>query len=596
MSRSGAPAQALQEAMAPGAEAEAALPLPVGELPATKADERRRQAARLARAGRVERLFYALGMNPGRYLLTVALPLAGLGAAMAVLLPMLLVPFAGPLVGGVASALGGLLLVAMAALLPFQAREGRRAGINQQMHVFITHLGVLSTTPMARVELFGTIASKKAYGPLAGECARVYGLVKHWHVSLPEACRFIAARTPSELLGDFLDRLAHALEAGDQLEEFLINEQSVVMHQYASHYERGLYDLETYRDLFSSLMMSAAFLAVFALLMPVLANVDVMALLPLVLLVTGGLLLVLLGLARSKTPRDPLWVQGGERNEGERRARLALPVSLSLALAAGAAAVSLGLPMGPALAVAATPPVLASAAIRREEEQVRRRDDNYPAFIRSLGAGAASRSGAPQDAVEQLQRHDYGPLTPPLRRLHRRLVVRVDTAGAWRCFAAETGSHLIHTFNGMFLEGAREGGNAMKIGGIISRNAAQILSLRKQRAQVAAGLRGTLLGMAGALSFTLYLNLGIVTLLTGIFQNMDLAKSVLPGIGSFRQDLGIVEGFVLAINLAYAAAASVAIRMVSGGRVQGALSDFAAMLWIGVLTSTVTRQIVEAIL
>lgn len=574
----------------------AAQAIPVEAPPKADPEAQRRAETRLARVGQAEQLFYALGMTPSKYLLTIALPVTLLGVGLAVMLPMLLVPLTGDPVGTALGTAGGLLLVVVALVLPFQARESRRNAIDQHMHEFITHLGVLSTTPMPRLDYFATVAGRRPYGPLADECARIEALVRRWHLALPEACRFVAARTPSHLLGDFLDRLAHALEAGDRTEDFLANEQAVVMQQYGSQYERRLYDLEGFRDLFSSLMMSAAFLSVFVLLLPVLAAVEVMSLLPMVLLVILGLLILLLSLAWVKSPRDPLWHTLPQRSGDERRARLALAPALALALVAGLAARSLGLPGLVQVAAAATPMALAAWAIRRAEDQVRRREDNYPAFVRSLGAGAASRGAAAQDAVEQLQRHDYGPLTPPLRNLHRRLALRIDTPSAWTLFASETGSHLVQTFNAMFLEAARHGGNAMKIGGIISANAAYLLALRKKRLQVAAGLRGTLLGMAGGLSFTLYLNLGIVALLTGIFSDMTMAQSVLPGIGGFREDLGLVDLFVLTVNAAYAVAAAVAIRLVQGGRMQGAFSDMALMLWIGALTSLASGAIADAIL
>lgn len=553
-------------------------------------------AGNRAKVGELERLFYAMGTTPEKYALSKALPLVAAGLFVALLLPVVLVPLAGDLVGTYAPWAVGALLAALAGLIPFLVRDAKRQAVDQQMHVFITHLGVLSTTPMSRVDLFRVISEKQGYGPLADECAKIAGLVKHWRMSLPEACRFTSARTPSPLLSDFLDRFAHALEAGDKLEDYLVSEQTVVMHQYSSKYERRLKDIEGFRELFSSLMMSAVFLAVFAMLMPVLTNIDSSTMVPLVLLATAGLQGMLLALARSKSPRDPLWHALDERGETEQRLRVLLPAAAAVGLALVVAGFLLGLTPGIILALGSSPPALAALLLMREEDQVRRRDDNYPAFIRSLGAGTAARAGTPTEAVEQLAQHDFGPLTPPLARLHRRLALRLHNPLAWRKFGAETGSNIIHTFTAMFLEAAREGGSAMKTGAIISQNATVILALRKQRAQVAAQLRGTLMGMAGALSFTLYLNVGILGLLGGLFQDVDVAEGLLPGVGASGLDLPGMTTFVTVLSVSYAIAASLSIRLIAGGRLRGAFGDAALMLWISGLTGLAVDAIGGALI
>jgi archaellum biogenesis protein FlaJ (TadC family) len=65
---------------------------------------------------------------------------------------------------------------------------------------------------------------------------------------------------------------------------------------------------------------------------------------------------------------------------------------------------------------------------------------------------------------------------------------------------------------------------------------------------------------------------------------------------AMAKDLGLIEGFLLAVNVAYAFAAAAAVRIVQGGRLQGAFTDAAVMLWIAAIVAVASGQIADAIL
>ncbi len=107
----------------------------------------------------------------------------------------------------------GVLLLGGAVLYPRLLVEQTRRSLENQLHLLITHMTVLSTTNIDRVAVFRTLAREEEYGELATEMNRIVQLVDAWNRAsttpvAPGAGRSRAARS------DFLDRLAYTLGAG----------------------------------------------------------------------------------------------------------------------------------------------------------------------------------------------------------------------------------------------------------------------------------------------------------------------------------------------------------------------------------------------
>ena len=98
------------------------------------------------------------------------------------------------------------------------------------------------------------------------------------------------------------------------------------------------------------------------------------------------------------------------------------------------------LPFGVALALAATPAAAAGIYAEAVEKRIKRREENYAAFVRSLGASAAARGGSMRDVLRKLIAHNFGPLTRLVQRLYARLTWRLHDMLAWKHFCAESGS------------------------------------------------------------------------------------------------------------------------------------------------------------
>jgi flagellar protein FlaJ len=373
-------------------------------------------------------------------------------------------------------------LFAVIIVYPLSNLENKKKDIDNNIHYYITHMGVLATSQMTRVNLLHRLSQNEAYGYLAKETGRIYALIRYWHISFPVACRFIGKRTPSVLFSDFLDRLAHSVQAGQDFEEFVLSEQSVVMNDFMTMYKDALNSIDMIKEIFISMSMSLIFIVAFAIIMPIITGMDATLLLAGAIVIFLGTELVILMYARTKVPSDRIWHTLEIETMADRRIKWSMPVSLMMCIIlTGVLLTYSKLPTTIMFAAALTPLLITGLIARKEENKIKRFDDNFGAFIRSLGGAAGSRSGLILESLKELIVHDFGPLSTNIINLYKRLRVRVNKNKAWEHFAAGTGSNLIERFATMFVEGTTVGGKPAIIGDIISKNFTDILSLRKDR-------------------------------------------------------------------------------------------------------------------
>ena len=137
--------------------------------------QRSAQAADLL--GSIINAYEEMEMPARRYVLAVLLPtsllfLITVVAAVAVetlLLGRLLLP------------LFGLLILGAGVAYPRVALDRRRIEMENRFHLMVTHLTVLSTTNIDRMEVFRKLGQEEEYGELAKEIRRVVQLVDTWN-------------------------------------------------------------------------------------------------------------------------------------------------------------------------------------------------------------------------------------------------------------------------------------------------------------------------------------------------------------------------------------------------------------------------------
>jgi len=507
---------------------------------------------------------------------------------------------------------GGLVLVA-AVIYPKIYLSSLETQIDNQLHLVMTHMTVLSTTNIDRMEVFRTLAKEDEYGVAAEEIRRIVHLVDTWNQSLDDACRRRAQEVPSDAMADFFDRLGYTMGAGQSLEEFLVSEQDVMLAKYETRYESALSNLEVMKDLYMSMILSMTFALVFAVVLPILTGNDPTATVAAVIVLFVFVQLGFYAMIRATSPYDPIWYHPDGRSPGDLRlwASLIGGGGFSLVLigitAAGMFGYGPGLPgllffVGDVqlplyVAVPVSPLVVTGVVLRNEEQAITARDAEFPSFVRALGATESAKQSTTTDVLTTLRDKNFGELSDAIDRLYRRLNVRISTEGAWDEFTRDTRSYLIQKFSEMYLVGRRMGGDPKMLGELISTNMSTVNQLREQRRQAATTFIGLLYGITAAATFAFFIGLEVVAILADLtadfeLDQMDIGQIVYPG----AYDIPLIEYLLLVVVLFNAALSSQMIRRIDGGNPANGYIHFVLLTWLGAVTAIATRTLVNAIL
>jgi flagellar protein FlaJ len=509
--------------------------------------------------------------------------------------------------------LGALVFVA-AAIYPKLYLNSRKVSIENKLHLVMTHMTVLSTTNIDRMEVFRTIADEEEYDAAADEVAQIVHLVDTWNQSLDDALRRRAQQVPSANLSDFFDRLGYTIAAGQELSEFLLSEQETVMENYITVYEGALSNLEVMKDLYMSMILSMTFALVFAIVLPILTGnnptLTVSAVIVLFMLVQLGFYVAI----RAMAPYDPLWFhsEAGAPNDQLLYGSFVVGV---LATFATITFVGMGVfDMGPGLrgilffmediplplyvAIPITPMAITGIVVRLEEGRIKDRDEQFPSFIRALGAAESAKQSTTGDVLETLHKKDFGALSDSVVRLYRRLNIRLDAAEAWYTFASDNRSYLIQKFSGMYLQGRAMGGDPGQLGELISENMTTVCQLRQQRDQATLTLVGLLYGITAASSFAFFIGLQIVNILADFSEQLNISTvgSVGRIVYAGVYNIPLIEFLLLLVILFNAVLSSVMIRTIDGGNKANAYLHFVLLTWLGALTAIGTKALVAAVL
>ncbi|AEC52100.1 flagellar assembly protein J [Pyrococcus sp. NA2] len=473
------------------------------------------------------------------------------------------------------------------AAYPYLSADSKRLSINSKLPYFITYFAVLSTSEIGRTDILKVLASDPKLGAIASEMKKVYIIVDKLHRSLPEALRFLARRTPSKVFADFLDRLAYSLDSGVELKDYLFQEQQTVMDDYQTFYEGALYDLDIFKEIYESIIIAIVFAGAFMIIGPIITGQNIgrlaLYLAFLILAAEVGSLLVI----KYRMPEDPIWAEKRVETPRDRRIRKALLISVMLIPIIFLVYLILirprfNIPTPFVIALALTPLAYAGNVVRKEEAMIFRKDENFPAFIRSLSSSLAASGASLLLVLKYLSAHDFGTLTDDIRALYRRLAVRIDSVRAWDFFIAETGSWLIGIFSEIFRESLRLGAEPDYVGKVISRNFERLVRLRRKRIQSVSNFIGIILGLSGAFAFSLAASFQVAVTINSIFSKFQVPSQYIGEIIHLIPPSGIrlLDISLLLIMILHSLLSALAIKIADGGNLLASLYYFVILLWV----------------
>jgi len=563
-----------------------------------------------------------LGMPFSRYLLFFSLPatLMGLVAGIAVWYS----------VSDVITGVGAVFLILVFPLLAFAATIGypiaqvsaEAIQIEQDMHMFMTRMGILSLGESAEKGMFDVLKEMGDYGALAHEIQAIETLVTKWHTNLPEAARIVGRQSPSAIWSDFLDRMAFSVEVGQPIGEFFKSENETFEQAFTTIYDARLEQLDTLRETFVSLTTTGLLLLVVAGLHLILFQIGGESDNPFQIILRArwvlmaGTLFALLQvgawyLFTLVIPDEDLFAKHGFNTDQAidmRRAWIFAGVlgSLEFVLLIGLF-IFLGTSwlldnwnyIGILVIAALASPLLAPAMLTLQEEtRVRRRDDAFPEFIRAFGGTAQARAQEPSAMVKALSGIDFGALDESIANLEKRLSMRIDSDYSWNWFAADNNSMLVSRFTRVFIEGSSSTGEAGLVGDLVSQSTTNLLGLR-QRRQISANVMrsvsyGLLVAMIIALNITTSIIAGLGETIAQVAQGLvdstgevgtaaggvDVALPVLSETGGVDQNIAVFQfmgSILIVITIVVLGLITARIR---GGGTTLVLGQMIQMMWV----------------
>jgi len=254
------------------------------------------------------------------------------------------------------------------------------------------------------------------------------------------------------------------------------------------------------------------------------------------------------------------------------------------------------------LSAGLTPLIWPSIFVMDKEGDIIKRDQQYPAFIRSLGGSVGARSRSYALPLKKLRIHDFGPLKKNIDDLYKRLTVRIKTERAWEYFAAETLSELISKFNEMYVEGSKTG-DTKKISNLISDNFVRLNGLRELKYESGSTYLWMLYGLTVSMSFLMFFGLYIVEEFTLLFRDLQMPREGAEQSGlfffQFNESLASIPVLwltcciVLVLHCAFSA---LMVKTITGSHKVTAGLHFVGMMWASTITAIVVMYLAQALM
>ena len=576
-----------------------------------------------------------LGMPFGRYLLYFTLPavIIGLIAGLSVWYSV------SDSIGGV-SAIGLVLMFPFLAfagtiLYPVAQVSGEAIQIEQDMHMFMTRMGILSMGESAEKGMFDVLKEMGDYGALAHEIQAIETLVTKWHTNLPEAARIVGRQSPSEIWSDFLDRMAFSVEVGQPIGEFFTSENETFEQAYTTIYDARLEQLDTLRETFVSLTTTGLLLLVVAGLHLILFQTgsetdnwfEVVFRARWVLLAGGLFGLLQIGawyLFTLVIPDEDLFAKHGFNTDQAIDMRrswifagilafiMFFVISIVFILFGTDILFAQWKYYGLMVIAAMMSPLLAPSMITsQEEKRVRRRDDAFPEFIRAFGGTAQARAQEPSAMVKALSGIDFGALDESISNLEKRLSMRIDSDYSWDWFAADNNSMLVSRFTRVFIEGSSSTGMPGLVGDMVSQSTTTLLGLRQRREISANVMRsvsyGLLIAMIIALNITTSIISGLGETIASVAQGLvdstgevgtasggvDVALPALAETGGIQQNIAVFTYMGSGLIVVTILVLGLITARIKGGGTTLVLGQMIQMMWIAGIANFFSAWILD---
>lgn len=542
-----------------------------------------------------------LGIDPKVWALKRVIPVSMLSVIISI---VLIAIFPGIFLSGYGFALVVLAIIFLTlvvAFWPYLMRERKKQELDDELHLFIIRIAVLSLSSSTRSSIFEIASKEKTSKHVLNELIKVRSLAKEWNISLPRSLRIIAKQSPSNRFGDFLERMAYAIESDEDPKVFFLNEEEAVMEEFKSRYSTTLDRLEVVREIYISMVSVTMFLNVMLVVLSMLVGINHYLMSFLIIFIFIIVEMVLWIVINSVLPKESIWYDPKPRpleSDYHRNLKISLYVGIGLSVLFALVFLLFPITIGTLilyLAGSSTPLLIPGFIILREERTVIRRDEAFGAFIRTIGSTSESKGGAPSQGLKRIRWHDFGALTEQVKNLYDRLKIRIDSEKAWRLFVKETRSELISQFLNTYQEGIAAGGSPKEVSSLISGHFTTLSSLRKRRYLMADNFAAILYGLTVFISAGMHMIYRVVLEMLERLSSLETSSSDIENFQPLVL-LKDVEGLevvllmaILLVVLLHVIFSSDAIRRFKGSHPLMILFHFPLLLWTAAISGYIAQ-------
>jgi len=441
----------------------------------------------------------------------------------------------------------------------------------------LTYMSSIVTSDISRSDVFKLAGEQD--GTVAKSMKKVHSLVVNYGYDSANACKLASEEAHHPALKDFLIRFSNALGTGEDEEKFLRGETDTIREVYINNYQSDIESLKKWTDGYAALLVSVILvIAVFLISTSLFSMGD-----PYTTGIISGVLLcfisffgvyVLFRSAPYEIIVHSLEIKSREQELAGALSSIILPVTAVVSI------IMILMGVKPWLIFLLDAALFAPIGIigMIDLKHIMIKDMALSTFLKSLGSTAGIMGATLGQAMGQLDKKSVGALEEDVNVLHKRLFNGIKPRICWRNFIGETGSELVNKSICVFLDSIELGGDATKIGNIVSQSALGIALLRAKRKMVSAGFMNLLIPlhttMCGVLVFIYQMmfsfNNAIMAMMASHAEDVEGAAETMPAGMSFfgvggNVDLGFLGQYVTVVVLILTISNAFAAQTTAGG-------------------------------
>lgn len=458
--------------------------------------------------------------------------------------------------------------------------------LDKDLQYFLTYAYSISFTTTNIKRFFQILAESQEYPEISKVIKRLIYVFEKYNFTFPEAIRYLLPYIVNCEFKGFLERLATALETGEDLPSFLEREHKKILENFDVRYRKGLENVRLLQEIGVSIMSSLAFAFVIILILPMLMEINIFTIFIYFTITFISANAVLYFLSKYFILEDQLWVPYKEKPNEYSKLRNLFAILLSISILIFSLTYRIFQNTLICFSISILPLMYVSYRFNSLEKLIKKKEEKFSSFYNTM-ISLSSVFGTNQVKIlESAKIHDFGELNEDVNNLYNRIIITRNYKESWYYFITEIGSNLISKIVTPFYKMLEYGGEVEEASKKLYDVLLKVLELRSFKIQFISGARGFLYGGFLAFSAVLFVTIFITAMMKTLFESLSTLISTeiggMLGIPLFEIeiDIRLLEEIINLLVIFQAFMIALTLKNIDGGSKFGIFIDFALLIWI----------------